>query len=762
MNTEKINLLSPVISLSAFDIKDLREIGEELLITLNDDACYDIYPGEFLYLIRNIFRDDGTVTVLSERLTVLDEDENHVIHTTVPPYRKVMVDARNEYRTVMKDIRSNRTYQVVRFTDSHGIYAQDLDLEYASLGPVDPGFIASGFTSREFANRAVFYDYEGNELGSYAMAGVPLKREDAVAVPEDCLSNSGTAEACGKDFREMELYSYNFLPEKISENEVALLGDDFPEREKAAYMIARYNPFYWYYVNVRWEGKDRVVESDAMGHEVRHCVLYGDFWWNRYFRGDGTEQVTSGNRMFVNCGHTEAMIAVDSSYWGVSVGLSSDSEYTSLGTEDAFSTSFVADIEDSMVPDVIDMERLRYFPLAMERNPLLYYKWSGGEGRAPLYTTDWLTPENTTDGTDVGVYVRNSSGEYDFHPSGARFVVHSSLEDGISYNLMTDDGLGGAVYYTQTDEVEQYGSGLTVATAITLDFHFRRRQRIPDSERSGNTVYTSGNVYYDAWNIGSESAETVWWNGMTDNNRPYEGENFDADVFTTFMEKHGRESDLIGYLNFTDNDVYYRKQKVSRSFVRLSFYSTNNPLTQKLLFTSTVFLDGGTLYGKYIRQLNYLMESGILDTLPEEDPDYNPNAVVVMCSATAVSARVDTELVITNEFDRTRSAEGFNIYLFAEDRMYAMKDGRRTIYMKVEFNHAGNGRTIPMMQWPRSGNTYVPLTVDNFMESLYIPVELMYLDGKYSYFFRTADFTSGGNITLVLFEPKMDYEPEER
>lgn len=761
MNTEKINLLSPVISLSALDIKDLREIGEELLITLNDDACYDIYPGQFLYLKRNIFRDDDTVTVLSDRLTVLDEDENHVIHTTVPPYRKVMVDARAGSRDAMKDLRTDRTYQVVRFTDSHGIYAQDLDLEYASLAPVDPEFIQSGFTSREFAHRAVFYDYEGNEIGAYGIAGVPLKREDTLAVPEHCLSYSGSAEACGKDFREAEIYRYDFLPEKISENEIAISVEDFPERGNAAYMISRYNPFYWYYVNVKWEGEERIVESDIRGREVRHCVLYADSWWDGYFRGKGKTQVSSGNRIYVNCGHTGTIIGRDTSYWNMGVGLTSDNEYTSLGTEDAFSTSFVTDLENSMVPDIIDMERLKYFPMAMEGKTTLYYKWTAAGDSAPLYTTEWLTPDNTADGTEVDVYVRNGSGGYDRRPSGARFVVYSSLEDGVRYNLMTEDMLGGAVYYDQTDEVEQSGSGLTVATAITLDFHFRRRLRIPDSERSGNTVYTSGNVYYDAWNIGSESVETVWWNGMTDNNRPYEGERFDADVFAAFMEKHGRESDLIGFLNFTDNDVYYRKQKVSRSFVRLNFYSTNNPLTQKLLFSSTVFLDGGTLYGKYIRQHNYLRESGILDTLPEEDPEYNPNAVVVMCSATAVSARVDTELVITNEFDRTRSAEGFNIYLFAEDRMYAMKDGRRTIYMKVEFNHAGNGRTIPMMQWPRSGNTYVPLTVDNFMESLYIPVELMYLDGKYSYFFRTADFTSGGNITMVLFEPKMDYEPEE-
>ena len=78
--------------------------------------------------------------------------------------------------------------------------------------------------------------------------------------------------------------------------------------------------------------------------------------------------------------------------------------------------------------------------------------------------------------------------------------------------------------------------------------------------------------------------------------------------------------------------------------------------------------------------------------------------------------------------------------------------------MKIEFNHAGNGKTIPMILWPKDEDgDYCPLTVSNFVDSLYIPVKLIYLDGKYMYYIPNAVNNKDGNIELVLFEPKLDY-----
>lgn len=285
-----------------------------------------------------------------------------------------------------------------------------------------------------------------------------------------------------------------------------------------------------------------------------------------------------------------------------------------------------------------------------------------------------------------------------------------------------------------------------IATAITLNFHFRKRKEIEDDKRGENTTFTSGNVYYDKWYVNPDEDEITWWNGFN-----YNDPAFSADDFDEFYNNSGATSDLIGYLNFTDNDVYFRKKKVSQTFIRLLFYNSIDPVEQKLLYYSTVFLDGGILYGKYLKQLND-SNSGKLSL-----NNKNENCKVVLTRDG--DNPVDTRLVITNEFNKTKSAEGFNIYLFAEDHNLLDENGEKTIYMRVEFNHAGNGKTIPMIMWPKRNNVFVPLTTENFIESLYIPVKISYLNDRYVYYIPTAK-TNDGNIELILFEPKLDMLPD--
>ena len=141
----------------------------------------------------------------------------------------------------------------------------------------------------------------------------------------------------------------------------------------------------------------------------------------------------------------------------------------------------------------------------------------------------------------------------------------------------------------------------------------------------------------------------------------------------------------------------------------------------------------------------------------KKNKDLNLNAAVVFCSG---GTRLDTKMVITNEFDRTKSSEGFNLYLFAEDKNFNLENGEKTIYMKVEFNHAGNGKTLPMIMWPKVNGEYVPLTIDNFIENLYIPIKLTYINDRYVYYIPDAYKNENGNIDLVLFEPKIDYEDD--
>ena len=161
------------------------------------------------------------------------------------------------------------------------------------------------------------------------------------------------------------------------------------------------------------------------------------------------------------------------------------------------------------------------------------------------------------------------------------------------------------------------------------------------------------------------------------------------------------------------------------------------------------------------------------------DPDYeeyvqeldpvvwNPTAETDTCSA------VTCQLIVNDEYDMTRSGEGFNLYLFREDA--PIENEVQNIYMKVEFNHAGIGRTVPLIFWrkDKDGNAET-LTMKNYLDNLYIPIEISLSDRGYVYSFPDAiaaeDREHGGRrngivwenerLVLNLFEPMIEPEPE--
>ena len=125
----------------------------------------------------------------------------------------------------------------------------------------------------------------------------------------------------------------------------------------------------------------------------------------------------------------------------------------------------------------------------------------------------------------------------------------------------------------------------------------------------------------------------------------------------------------------------------------------------------------------------------------------------------------------------TKSGEGFNLYLFREDapiELYDSEDPENTsqdIYMKVEFNHAGVGRTVPLIYWAKDGDgTPEKLTIENYLKRLYIKVRVAFTDKGYVYAFPDAtkviddqvDTRKNGilweNERLVfnLFEPMLE------
>lgn len=236
------------------------------------------------------------------------------------------------------------------------------------------------------------------------------------------------------------------------------------------------------------------------------------------------------------------------------------------------------------------------------------------------------------------------------------------------------------------------------------------------------------------------------------------------------------QSDLLSYLGFSNNDVKYQKSKLKKSFLRISFYDSDNIANQNLLHTSTIFIDSGELFAKYIKNINTEEEYKVENTVKNiktgktyqkgsiidvneynslalknennQDDDhkkkclnngeplavigtsltdketptvYNVNGIRVNREPMRNEKfnkknekvvidvdkgdlgdnigeferlRLSSQFVVADKYSSKHSSEGFYFYT------YKTNDGGvfpNDIYMRVEFNHAGYGRTIPFM-----------------------------------------------------------------
>jgi hypothetical protein len=127
-----------------------------------------------------------------------------------------------------------------------------------------------------------------------------------------------------------------------------------------------------------------------------------------------------------------------------------------------------------------------------------------------------------------------------------------------------------------------------------------------------------------------------------------------------------------------------------------------------------------------------------------------------------------------NKNNMSGSSEGYYLYLFPT----LVEEGEREIYMRVEFNHAKYGQTIPMI-CPKTkdekGNTiprenYTKFLLDEngaktkmmvtdlnaLYDDMYIPIKIKYSNDKKSYVWYFSDNENKkNNPTFNLWEPKI-------
>ena len=327
---------------------------------------------------------------------------------------------------------------------------------------------------------------------------------------------------------------------------------------------------------------------------------------------------------------------------------------------------------------------------------------------------------------------------------------------------------------------------------IQLNFHFRTRN-------SNN--WKVNEDYNDA----STSGTCNWF--ITDY-QPYKS-----------IIEDGRGDDLmdvsdnLGLLYYSNVDVFYQKKSLEKSFARLSYYDDINQQTQSLLHTSTVFINEHSLFKKYIDNSRKNISDFMIVQEPKEEEHNetnNSNTEEIHPSITtkiSVSSeymgkhnpkkiepgdnsyeftdaevnneekRLSSRLSIVNKYETDTSSEGFYLYIF---KQYAENLHAKPIYMKVDFNHAKIGKTIPFiipMKWSGDDDYVYPtekltLGVETDRNTMkrgiplsylfgqsYIPMYAMYdfKNKEYVYVFddRYVDITEDGIAKINLFELKI-------
>ena len=400
-----------------------------------------------------------------------------------------------------------------------------------------------------------------------------------------------------------------------------------------------------------------------------------------------------------------------------------------------------------------------------------------GEGNVFVKNTWHLSEEN--DKFNSGEFNTNDIRIYDETPYMSTAVPLSiaasyKLDDERMVNNMVNDIINDVVPEIIDNEKRQFspmikqGSTLKLAQEIEFNIHFRERY---DLDASTNVK----KVMSETWSTTDEQI----WNGFEIDKKT----NCLKRVYDGFDDDYGDELDVLG---FTEDDIRFKKTKLKKSFLRLSFYSSKNLLDKELLYYSTIFFDTGELYSIYSNIKNYKKNSNSQNV----NPAFNK-------TNTNKSLRLSAKFTLHNKFNTTKSSEGFYLYLFPNEVEGENKP--RTIYMKVEFNHAGYGKTVAMML-PReryerigydentkeplygknivyndnfppleSSSTDFPLTflkevdglVDNdyerYTNSVMIPVNIIYdtRTKSYAYYFPWFNRANENKITINLWEPRI-------
>jgi len=175
-----------------------------------------------------------------------------------------------------------------------------------------------------------------------------------------------------------------------------------------------------------------------------------------------------------------------------------------------------------------------------------------------------------------------------------------------------------------------------------------------------------------------------------------------------------------GAIGFTNDDIIYRKNSYTYSFLRFNFYDSDKSSNQNLITTFTSFCN--------------ITPNDIIT--PEQDP-------VLAGTSKPVNELPTTFNLIDPTTNNYGNNEGYFLYNF-KDINYSSPNLPYYLYARVEFNNAKTGKTTLF-----TPQTNLPTTIESLLKNIHIRYLLTKGDNDYYYKIDTSYNKDSTNIKLI-------------
>jgi len=202
--------------------------------------------------------------------------------------------------------------------------------------------------------------------------------------------------------------------------------------------------------------------------------------------------------------------------------------------------------------------------------------------------------------------------------------------------------------------------------------------------------------------------DRVRYTPLTNNDNFISNITFDISV----LDSNNNFVTSYGGAGFVDDDIKFKKNAFTKSFIKLSFYDSDNLMTQNLVAFSTIF--------SRLRTVDLLTSSNSsIAGLPKPVND------------------IPLNFTVNNPLTNYRAvSEGFYLYYYQD----ILKIGEtKYLYMRASFNNAKNGKSINLMV----KNT--PQNIQNLVNELHTRIIITRTNDGYYYKF---DDSYQGNLNV--------------